>query len=439
MIHLTCPQCQREFATQDKRAKYCSKPCSNKGRALEKLRLAGTLSVKTNKSNQSTKAVLDTAPDHHSSKPVLANNDHRPVDVIPGDGSPAFIQFNLNGKAYAECGQRWAAEIKEKEVITLAGNGCSLQVEKGQLVLRSGFACSTVPDKEKRLSRGVHTVRAIIVLNITGSLSTAAIQWCADQRIALYVIDRDANLTALTHPPTPHTVSLRRFQYTVEPVILAKEILARKLDACRRAKPELAGTFSAFAESIARAETLEALRLFEARAALAYWSAWSGPIKWKEKDIPTAWRNYSQRASGISGKGYKATHPVNALLNYAYAILAGQVERALQVAGLDVAVASLHADQDGRASLVFDLMEPLRPVVDKTIFTWASTQRWRRADFVVDRQGVIRVHPQLGRAVVMKALLPDKVVREEVNAYVGLLKRLGDRSMKPAIQLAAGL
>lgn len=91
-------------------------------------------------------------------------------------------------------------------------------------------------------------------------------------------------------------------------------------------------------------------------------------IKRKEKDVvPNEWRSFAQRASGISGKGYKATHPVNALLNYAYAILAGQVERALQIAGLYVAVGSLHADKDGRASLVYDLMEPLRPAVDKTI------------------------------------------------------------------------
>ena len=145
--------------------------------------------------------------------------------------------------------------------------------------------------------------------------------------------------------------------------------------------------------------------------------------------IPIEWRGFAQRASGISGNGYKATHPVNTILNYAYAILAGQVERALQIAGLDVAVGSLHADQDGRASLVYDLMEPMRPIVDQVIFNWMMMQRWRRADFVIDRQGVIRVHPQLGRVVVTKAMLPDKVVREEINAYVGVLKQLSSSQL----------
>ena len=56
----------------------------------------------------------------------------------------------------------------------------------------------------------------------------------------------------------------------------------------------------------------------------------------------------------------------------------------------------------------------MRPVVDKIIFTWVTAQRWRRADFVIDRQGMIRVHLQLSRVVVTKALLPDAVVREEI-------------------------
>lgn len=423
MINLICLNCKTKFATRNKLAKYCSKPCSNSSRAHLKPHKTESLSEPLHRKDNSKQTTNSVGTLHA----IPAINDHRPLEVIPTDNKPAYIQFNLDGKAYAESGERWAAEAKEKDVLTLAGNGCSLQVEKGQLVLRSGYSCSTVTEREKRITRGVHAVRAIIVINTTGNLSTAAIQWCSDQRIALYVLDRDAHLTALTHPPTPHVVSLRRLQYSVEPLTLAKEILYRKFDSCIKSRPILAQSFTQSADSILYAHTLEEMRLIEARAAIIYWSTWNNcVIKWKEKDVPIEWRGFSQRASGISGKGYKATHPVNAILNYAYAILAGQVERALQVAGLDVAVGSLHADQDGRASLVYDLMEPLRPVIDKIIFTCVTSQRWRRADFVIDRQGVIRVHPQLARIVVTKAILPDKVIREEINAYVAILKLFSD-------------
>ncbi len=76
-------------------------------------------------------------------------------------------------------------------------------------------------------------------------------------------------------------MELRRTQYSQE----FREQY-RKLEACRRTKPELAETFTTFAASITQAETLESSRLFEARAAIIYWSTWNSPLKWKEKDVP---------------------------------------------------------------------------------------------------------------------------------------------------------
>lgn len=52
------------------------------------------------------------------------------------------------------------------------------------------------------------------------------------------------------------------------------------------------------------------------------------------------------------------------MLNYGYAILEGDVRRVLTMQGFDVTCGFLHADKDGRDSLVFDVMEPCRPLVD---------------------------------------------------------------------------
>lgn len=57
-------------------------------------------------------------------------------------------------------------------------------------------------------------------------------------------MDRDANLTALTHPVIPHTISLRRLQYSVDSIAIAKEILFRKFDACIKSKPMLKMSFT---------------------------------------------------------------------------------------------------------------------------------------------------------------------------------------------------
>ncbi len=69
---------------------------------------------------------------------------------------------------------------------------------------------------------------------------------------------------------------------------------------------------------------------------------------------------------GREGRG--ATDPFNAALNYGYAILYGQVERAILLAGLDPYAGFIHVDRPGKPSLVLDLIEEFRaPVVDRAL------------------------------------------------------------------------
>ena len=63
-----------------------------------------------------------------------------------------------------------------------------------------------------------------------------------------------------------------------------------------------------------------------------------------------------------------ASDPLNSALNYGYAILYGQVERAVVLAGLDPYAGFLHVDRSGRPSLVLDLIEEFRaPAVDRAL------------------------------------------------------------------------
>lgn len=59
---------------------------------------------------------------------------------------------------------------------------------------------------------------------------------------------------------------------------------------------------------------------------------------------------------------------VNCCLNYGYAVLYGEVERAILLAGLDAYAGFIHTDRPGKPSLVLDLIEEFRQtVVDRTI------------------------------------------------------------------------
>ena len=58
---------------------------------------------------------------------------------------------------------------------------------------------------------------------------------------------------------------------------------------------------------------------------------------------------------------------LNALLNYGYAILRAAVARALVAAGLLPALGLFHANRSNAFCLADDLMEPLRPLVDRRV------------------------------------------------------------------------
>ena len=95
-----------------------------------------------------------------------------------------------------------------------------------------------------------------------------------------------------------------------------------------------------------------------------------------------------------------ARHPVNALLNYGYAVLESQVRIAIAEVGLDPTLGYLHVCQPGRQALVYDLMEPYRPQVDREVLAFVRSRTFTPRDFVIDPKGVCRLHPELARQVV---------------------------------------
>jgi hypothetical protein len=106
------------------------------------------------------------------------------------------------------------------------------------------------------------------------------------------------------------------------------------------------------------------------------------------------------RQEVLRRRNRNAHHPVNAMLNYTYAVLEGRVRIAIAEAGLDQSIGYLHVCQAGRDSLVYDLMEPYRPLADRHVLEIIRSETFTARDFVVDSKGVCRLHPSLaGRLV----------------------------------------
>ena len=142
--------------------------------------------------------------------------------------------------------------------------------------------------------------------------------------------------------------------------------------------------------------------------------------------------------------------PVNAMLSFAYALLAKETTVALLAEGLDPFWGFLHRPRHGRPALALDLMEEFRPLVaDSSVLSAINTGMVALPDFVISpagcamndsaRKALIRAyelrldqmitHPVFDyrcswRSVIrVQAKLLAKVLRGEIPSYSGITTR----------------
>ena len=135
----------------------------------------------------------------------------------------------------------------------------------------------------------------------------------------------------------------------------------------------------------------------------------------------------------------------NALLSFAYSLLAHDCASALESVGLDSYVGFLHRDRPGRTSLALDLMEELRPcMADRFVLTLINNRQVNAADFLHMKSGAVLLadggrktflkswqekkkepltHPYLGEKLpwgmipYIQALLLARCLRGDLEAY----------------------
>ena len=90
---------------------------------------------------------------------------------------------------------------------------------------------------------------------------------------------------------------------------------------------------------------MAAVRRIEAQGAAAYWSVWHDlPICFPKSDVPRVpdhWRAFDTRKSLLTGSQRLATNPVNAILNYLYAVLESEARLGAAASSGSVALGRL--------------------------------------------------------------------------------------------------
>jgi CRISPR-associated endonuclease Cas1 len=292
--------------------------------------------------------------------------------------------------------------VPQQGVLTVFGYGIRIRIDRGHLTIEDGIAGDR---RRVRLARVGHGLRRLVLIGSDGFISLSALRWLADQDAAFVMLERDGTVLATTGPVRPSDARLRRAQalahYTGTAIQIARELVGRKLEAQEKLalgglnNCEAAETIGSMRKAIPSAETIEAIRLIEARGAYAYWGAWNNlPITFPRTDlrrVPHHWRLFRNRVSPLTGSPRLATNPVNAMLNYLYAVLESESRLAVAALGLDPGLGVMHMDAPARDSLAFDVMEPVRPMVDAYLLNWVGRETLKREWFFEQRDGNCRL------------------------------------------------
>jgi CRISPR-associated protein Cas1 len=287
------------------------------------------------------------------------------------------------------------------EVIVADGFGLNVRVDRGRLVIRDGTGRNR---RERRYPRSSE-IQRLVLIGGSGTVTLDAIRWLSDVGAALVCIDR--NGTALCNSvPGRADAKLRRAlalaPFNQAGLAVAQTLLQPKLEGQLRLLDRLPGASAAAERSIreaieqvASASAIEDALIGEANAARAYWGCWTEVEPHFRSDtkaeMSAPWRRFGPRESVISRGSRLAATPAAAMANYLFALATFEAHLACLSAGLDPAIAVLHADRRYRDSLPLDLIEPIRPAVEEHLLDLLETRELDPAWFFETRRGSCRV------------------------------------------------
>lgn len=307
---------------------------------------------------------------------------------------------------------------------------------------------------EERFRMPFHNLESIISFGRAGA-SPALMSACASKNIGLSFMSEGGAFMARVTGVANGNVVVRRRQYRLadsgeEALKIASSIIAAKISNSRKilerhirdyggrndiSSVKKVSNLLGYAKSdAAKARSAAELRGIEGNASKLYFSVFGEMIL------------NGDGAFGFEGRNKRPPKDrTNALLSFAYTLLAHDVQGALESCGLDSYVGFFHTDRPGRAGLALDIMEELRAyIADRNVLSFINRRQVKASDFE-DRgvNGVIlkpdarrefirhwqrrkqdeMEHPFLSEKIkcglipYAQALLLNKFLRGELDAY----------------------
>lgn len=252
-------------------------------------------------------------------------------------------------------------------------------------------------DVKKRLP--LHNLESIVTFGHTGA-SPALMGYCAEQNIPIVFLTSNGRFRARVIGKSKGNVVLRKEQYRLsdnefESAKVARNFIIGKvfnqkwmLERTTRDYPmrvdidkfkAVSAHLSDMIREIRICNDLERLRGWEGQAAISYNKVFDQMILQQKDDF--YFHSRSRRPP---------LDNVNAMLSFAYTLLASETAAALEGVGLDAYVGFMHRDRPGRVSLALDVMEELRGIyVDRFVLTLINKKVLNKDDFVKKENGAV--------------------------------------------------
>ena len=267
-------------------------------------------------------------------------------------------------------------------------------------------------DREVVARYPLHTLQTIVSFSYSGA-SPALMGACAEHGIGLAFCTPRGRFLAQVCGESSGNVLLRREQYRIaddsqRSCAIARTMIFGKLSNCaasvqRTLRDHAPRVQNCGLEDAARKirellplaleiTDMEALRGLEGFGATAYFGVFDHLLLSRKEDFFFHGRNRRPPLDRV-----------NAMLSFAYSLLAHDCASALESVGLDAYVGFLHRDRPGRESLALDLMEELRPcMADRFVLTLVNNRMIRPEDFQIQDSGAVLLTDD-GRKKFLKA------------------------------------
>jgi CRISPR-associated endonuclease Cas1 len=291
-------------------------------------------------------------------------------------------------------------------VLVVDGYGIRVAVERGHLTISDGAGSER---RQRRLSKVGHGIKRLIILGHSGTMSLEATRWLNNVGIHYIQLDTDGTLIGASADPAIDDARLRRAQalahdtevgHSINTMLINRKLAGQARNArVHLNNPGIAERIETRRFLLDTATTENQIRDIESKSAADYFTAWQDvAYTWANNDlkrIPEHWTRFTTRGSLLTRFGMNATDPINATLNYLYSLGEIECRRACLILGLDPGLGFLHRDTPNRDSLALDLLEAIRPDIDRHLLELAETHIFQARDFTETDNGRCRILPPL--------------------------------------------